>query len=343
MFAITVDLALLLAAIGVGPSAPLQPASFPQASAPLVFVAHDEPALNPNWPAASPVQLASAWQESSANAPPERLPSLDLVEPQLQLESALARDPWTYSDQFPEGAVRSSLWSDVWQDHRNYYSWETLGPTLVMFGAGAAIANTPVDQQFRNWWQRDVHTDGVREWGLQIRNLGEGTYVIPASIGVWVVGEMLGDVPGGQGLARWGGRTTRSIAVGFPMLLVMQLATGGSRPVEAHEHTHPSHWKFFGDNNGVSGHAFIGAIPFLTAAQLVESPWAKGSLMAGSTLVALSRVETDSHYLSQIILGWWMAYIATSAVERTTFANSGYSVEPMLLHDGFGLGVGWRR
>ena len=66
-------------------------------------------------------------------------------------------------------------------------------------------------------------------------------------------------------------------------------------------------------------------------------------LLAGSTLVGLSRLETDSHYLSQIILGWWMAYIATDAVHRTSLLNAPYRIEPLVFQDGFGLGVGWRR
>lgn len=338
MFAITVDLALLLTAAAAGAAPGYRQIDAPHGLArPLSHLV-----LDANWPAAPPVRLVSAWEQSRLNAPPERLPALELIEPRLQLDSA-DNHPWEYLDGVMHPTVRSDFWADIWQDHLNYYSWETLGPSLVMFGAGAAIANTAVDQNFRNWWQRDVHTDGLREVAIDIRNLGEGAYIIPGSVAVWLAGEMLGDLPGGPALARWGGRTTRSIAVGFPMLLVMQLATGGSRPVEADEHTHPSHWKFFQDNNGVSGHAFIGAIPFLTAAQLVENPWAKGTLMAGSTLVAMSRIETDSHYLSQVMLGWWMAYIATSAVERTVLAHSPYTVEPMIFQDGFGVGVGWRR
>jgi hypothetical protein len=335
----TLDLALLLAATAAGSYPPPQPAG----GAAVAIIAPAEPLLHANWPAAAPVQLASAWQDSPLNTPPERLPALDLIEPSHPLESPFAGGQGQYPDEFPGEPLRADLWADIWQDHVHYYSWETLGPTLVMFGAGATIANTPVDQQFRNWWQRDVHTAGLHDVALGFRNLGEGLYVIPASVGIWLAGEMLGDMPGGPMLAQWGGRTTRSIGVGFPMLLLTQLATGGSRPIEGDELAHPSHWKFFGDNNGVSGHAFIGAIPFLTAAQLTDSPWAKGTFLAGSTLVAMSRLETDSHYLSQVMLGWWMAYIATSAVERTTLAHSPYTVEPLLFQDGFGLGVGWRR
>ena len=44
------------------------------------------------------------------------------------------------------------------------------------------------------------------------------------------------------------------------------MATGASRPADGQG----SHWHMFNDNNGVSGHAFIGAIPFLAAAEMVE-------------------------------------------------------------------------
>ncbi|MEZ6069860.1 MAG: hypothetical protein R3C10_06170 [Pirellulales bacterium] len=93
-------------------------------------------------------------------------------------------------------------------------------------------------------------------------------------------------------------------------MLALQAVTGASRPGES---TSESHWKPFDDNNGVSGHAFMGAIPFMSAAKMTDNIWFKGALYAASALPAMSRVSDDDHYFSQAFLGWWMAYMAASA------------------------------
>ncbi len=92
----------------------------------------------------------------------------------------------------------------------------------------------------------------------------------------------------------------RSILVGGPPLLVLQWATGGARPTETDE---SSEWRPFHDNNGVSGHSFMGAIPFLSAAKMADNIWIKGSFYAASTLPGISRVNDDAHYFSQAFLG----------------------------------------
>jgi hypothetical protein len=102
-----------------------------------------------------------------------------------------------------------------------------------------------------------------------------------------------------------------------------------------------SGWKFFQDDNGVSGHAFVGAIPFLAAAEMCENPWAKGGLYVCSTFVGFSRMTSDAHYPSQAFLGWYLAWASSMAVSRTEthFAGMEVRVVPLPMADLGGMAV----
>jgi hypothetical protein len=115
------------------------------------------------------------------------------------------------------------------------------------------------------------------------------------------------------------------------------MATGASRPSE----DVGSQWHFFNDNNGVSGHAFVGAVPFLAAADMVESPLLKGTLYVCSTFVGFSRMTDDAHYPSQVFLGWYLAWASARAVDATEleFAGMELKVMPLPIGDLGGVGV----
>jgi len=118
----------------------------------------------------------------------------------------------------------------------------------------------------------------------------------------------------------------------------MQWATGGSRPGETPA---GSDWKPFRDDNGVSGHAFVAAIPFLAAADMCESPLLRGTLYVCSTLGAFSRMTDDMHYPSQAFLGWYFAWAAARAVDATEMSLAGVELRmvPVLATDRSGMGV----
>ena len=128
---------------------------------------------------------------------------------------------------------------------------------------------------------------------------------------------ILGDAMYGRTVADWGQRSLRSLLVGGPPMLALQVLTGGSRPGESDAQ---SKWKPLEDDNGVSGHSFMGAIPFLSAAKMANNAWLKAGFYAASTLPALS-INDDDHYPSQAFLGWWLAYLAASAVNRSQLSN----------------------
>jgi hypothetical protein len=123
-------------------------------------------------------------------------------------------------------------------------------------------------------------------------------------------------------------------------MLTMQYALGASRPGET---SFDSRWKPGDDVNAVSGHAFIGAVPCIVAAQMCDDPYLRGLFYACSTFPAWSRVNDDAHYLSQACLGWYMAYLACRSIDRTERNLPSAELLPMAGPDFQGLGLLWRR
>lgn len=209
-----------------------------------------------------------------------------------------------------------------------------------VFAAGAVMANTNVDQQLHNWYQEDVRsatTDNVSEVA---KLFGEGYLILPALGITLAAGEIMDNQPHASVAGDWADQSLRAIAVGAPPLLATQVLTGASRPGES---SAGSDWVPMHDNNGVSGHAFMGAVPFITAAKMSEDPLAKAGFYAASTLTAFSRINDDDHYPSQAILGWSLAYLACSAVSDTEQELKDYRFTTVPVADGVGVGVVFER
>jgi hypothetical protein len=230
----------------------------------------------------------------------------------------------------------TSLGRTVENDYENMYlsphRIERLG---IAFGTGAIMANTHIDQGIRDWYQDHERSSGTDHVADVAKNFGEGAIMIPVSVGAAVLGDLIGPGDGHSPIGQWGARTARAYAVGAPALLLSQWVTGGARP-----DTGSSHWKPFAHDNGVSGHAFIGGIPFLVAGNMFEdNPLARYALYALSTLPAWSRINDDAHYTSQALLGWFLAYEAAGAVFETDEEDRRVSLTPVLTDNGPALGL----
>jgi len=221
-------------------------------------------------------------------------------------------------------------------DYESFYSWSSLRNLLAGVAVAAALANTSVDQDFRDWYQHRVHTRDLGRFAAAWKTFGEGDIFIPAYAGLAVLGAMYEDTPTGGLLAEFAGRTTRAYLVGLPPLAAGQWLIGASRPGEQ---LHGSHWRPFQDDNGISGHAFVGAVPFLTAANLTDNAWVKSGFYCLSALTGWSRIDSDKHYLSQVLFGWWLAYLACSAVDRTAGVETPYAVLPFVAPETVGMSV----
>ncbi len=230
----------------------------------------------------------------------------------------------------------AEIWPEIKQDYRNYYSWENFGMLVAGFSVGAAFANTNIDQTLRNEYQDHVRSSGSDQFAPWAKEFGTGGVMLPAMAAGWLAGEALYEWPVGEAIGDWGDRSLRSAAVGAAPMLFMQYATGASRPGET---SAESHWKPFTDSNGVSGHAFIGGLVFINAAKETENPWLKAGFYACSALPGWSRINDDAHYPSQVLLGWWMAYCAATAVDETDRHQSDWKVVPLPTDNGAGMAL----
>ncbi len=291
------------------------------------------------------VELVGGWQplehqdsltvELAAQLAPTAEPvySLPPVENGAILMPQSNAPPWAKS-QFPRV---SRAGHKIVEDYRNFYDCESLVCLTAAFGAGALMANTGFDDTMQAAWQRGVEPTSAGTFFSGVKDVGEGRYALAAFGTAAATGLVFEGNPAGDIVGEWGSRSLRMFVVGAPPLYVLQMATGASRPSE----DVGSHWHFNNDNNGVSGHAFVGAVPFLAAADMVESPLLKGTLYVCSTFVGFSRMTDDAHYPSQVFLGWYLAWASSRAVSATEmhFGAMELRVEPLPIGDLGGMGV----
>ena len=200
-----------------------------------------------------------------------------------------------------------TLGNKIVKDYSNFYSKKRLIKMGLVFSAMGLIANTNIDKNFQDWHNNNIKSSKSDKKSKVFKNFGEKNYLIPISLlasgAYWLNNR--------SNVGNWGLNSVRSYIVGAPIVWVMQYVTGGSRPNDKNP---TSKWRPFNDNNGVSGHAFVGAVPFLVLAKMNDNKFIKYSAYLASTLTAWSRVNDDSHYLSQAILGWYIAHEAVSSV-----------------------------
>jgi hypothetical protein len=225
--------------------------------------------------------------------------------------------------------------SDVWHDYKSFYDWPSLLELGAGVGAASILANTTADQSFRDWYQTRVRTRDLDRFGYFWKGFGEVEYTVPAAAGLALAGAIFDDTDAGGLLEQFGGRATRAYLVGGPPMLFGQLLLGSTRPGPDYEDN--SRWRPFAADNGISGHAFVGAVPFITAAMMTDSPWLQGGLYAMSVLPGWSRIEHDAHYLSQACLGWWIAYLSCSAVAKPPDGERHFTMTPEIGPDLMGV------
>jgi hypothetical protein len=239
--------------------------------------------------------------------------------------------------------VRLRPWQQVMGDYREFYSLRRVPEAALVIGGAGILANTAADEHFGAWWQEDVRNSGWDSLSNRVTWMGESTLMIPASLVLWTVAEhcpMATADAADRPWRAWSRQTARAYLLGAPASLILQRVTGGSRPGET---THGSDWVFGADANGSSGHAFVGAIPFLTAAELSDDWRWKGACYAGASMPGLARLNEDKHYLSQVLLGWWLASMTVRAVSASEQAAFEPTVSLGPVSDGMGLNFMWRK
>lgn len=195
--------------------------------------------------------------------------------------------------------------SIVEDDYRAFYLDARV---MGYLGAGVigsgVLANSSADREVNEYFRDDLRSSGTDSFSDIARIPGDVLVTVPLLFGAYALTDA-GPVKS------WAGDSLRAFAVGAPAGLLVQYATGASRPEEG-----TSGWKPFRGNNGLSGHSFVGAIPFITAAKSQDSLAMKSLFYGLSVLPGLSRMNDEKHYLSQVALGWYLAYLSADVVEK---------------------------
>lgn len=211
--------------------------------------------------------------------------------------------------------------SDLEDDYRNFYlntgNLLRLGGGLV--GAGV-VANTKADREIKNYYQDRLRSSGTDSAASVARVPGEIYVAVPLLLAVHI---LIPDSSSYSTVDTWAQKSLRALFLGGPLGLVLQRATGAERP-EAND----SRWKPFKSSHGLSGHAFIGAVPFIMAARMEDNIYLKSMFYGLSVLPGLSRINDNQHYFSQVALGWYLAYLSSSVVDRKTDNRVSFVVVP---------------
>jgi membrane-associated phospholipid phosphatase len=214
------------------------------------------------------------------------------------------------------GAISRGIES-VKTDFGNFYlDRENLTKLGIGFAGAAVFANTGMDQYIRNKYQNNLRSEETDE-ATKIFNISVTTLIlvaVPVYIGTYGAGLLLHN----STMEEWAQKSVRATFVGGPALIFMATAAGAGRPTKG-----DSHWKPFQNIHGVSGHTYVGGIPFITAAKMSENPYQKAIFYALSTFPGLSRINDDKHYFSQVAMGWTLAYFSCAAVEKGSDRQEG--------------------
>lgn len=241
----------------------------------------------------------------------------------------------TLSSSYPE----SPLTNRFQADYENFLSPNRMARLGFTFSVGSVLANSDIDNSIRRWVQTDRRSAQSDKVAASAKQLGEGKYLIPLAILAAGTSVLPQFVPGSTYVSTWGEHTSRAYLVGGMPLLLMQRVSGASRPGETEDN---SNWNPMNDSNGVSGHTFVGAVPFLTLARMHSNSPAKYLFYGASALAGWSRINDDAHYTSQVLLGWFMAWEATGAVFNVDNENQNIHIKPVVTEDGGGIMFEWQ-
>lgn len=217
--------------------------------------------------------------------------------------------PTCYEDHWGVNFAR-----DVRRDFCEYFQPSSLiflGDTML---AAGVLANTGLDRAFADHWQNDLRSSFTNNLFLVPKHVGGLSYYYAP---IYLIGMGIGHLREysffGNVLYHWSYRSIRTFILGGLQQVFLTNALGSGRPDKLED----SKWQPFRYDTGVSGHAMYGAIPFIVAAQMTDPLVPKAALYVLSTFPGLSRINDNKHYLSQVILGWTIAFLSAQAVYKS--------------------------
>ncbi len=239
------------------------------------------------------------------------------------LQAAYIKDtPYTdYQSLEPQEQARSyathwdnNVLRDVGSDFRHYFAVDRLPYLGAVFLGGGLLANTHMDQSIHQYWQNRLRSkSGDKALALAQHFGGLSYYYVPLYLVSMGLGHWREHSEFGNIAYHWGYRSFRTAVLGGVQQALFTYALGSGRPIR-HE---SSKWQPFKNNTGVSGHAFYGAVPFLTAALMTDPPMLRYALYFCSALPGIARIHYDHHYTSQVFLGWSIAALSALSVYQS--------------------------
>lgn len=242
---------------------------------------------------------------------------------------------------WPTGGCRRGrpLFRDTGPQWRRAYGRRAFLRLGLALGAAAVLAYSGADEAIERWHSELVDTRELRAENQRIalREAGRedearrihtddypsspSDYVARAAkpwgerehFLVWGLAGLVDWLWRSSPASRWARANFEAMCVGLPMLWTVQRVLGSNRPTN---HDGSPRWRPFQHANSASGHAFIGAIPFWNLARRLHAGWARGLAGFVGTLTGWSRINDRKHYLSQVLLGWTIAWNAVDAVQE---------------------------
>jgi hypothetical protein len=309
----------------------------------LYLTDYNEPVVDPTSPVEGSLEpnycTPAAYFAGDLTPEPRPLSPLD-PEPQLLPLLSLDAQPTAAeptSIAFERAPLHQRLWGEIKTDDANFYSYQNLLVLNAGVGVGAVLANTSFDGRTFDQRPRDDYQDHIsnRKFFHEFKTFGNGYVVIPVIAASTLAEEVWPDTVIGDTVGQWGERSVRALLVGTPPLLFLQEATGGARPGES---SNTSHWGFWQADHGLSGHAFTGGVAFIPAAEMTDDPFLKSGFYALSVLPGISRIYDNEHYTSQVLLGYFLANVACSAVDLTDSQNEHVAFAPLVNENIAGVG-----
>ncbi|MEN8007519.1 MAG: phosphatase PAP2 family protein [Candidatus Krumholzibacteriota bacterium] len=197
------------------------------------------------------------------------------------------------------------LWGTGSHWRRNYSrrSFLRLGGALA---AASALAYSGADEAVDSFHSGSLRSRGTDTASHIVNPFGERfwfvNWFLVAAVDAWVRS---------GSFSRWGRNNFEAMVVGLPVLWTVQRGLGANRPTD--EDPNPR-WRPMSDDNSASGHAFIAAIPWLNLARRLQGNCPQWAARCASVLTGWSRINDRKHYLSQVVLGWTIAWNAVDAV-----------------------------
>ena len=209
--------------------------------------------------------------------------------------------------------------TDIAGDLRHFYSLRTQTVWTLALAGSAIFSFTPIDKSIKDAFQENIRGPRSDAVAKMVKPFGNWQYSFP----IYTCCSLLDYFQWENqpqflyNIGNWGTRSSRALFLGFPYMVIFQRLIGSGRPA-----TDNSKWLPFQNASGLSGHAYVGAVPFLAAASMTDNPWVKGLFITASTATAISRINDNKHYTSQTVLGWLLAWLSVRAVSRSEDKNN---------------------